>query len=202
MLHRMELVERIGSGIGRIRELCDEHGVPKPVMETSADWVTVCFPRSVEDGYGGGEASGAGFGDGSGEGAGFGSGAGLADGSGKGAGWAGGAGVDVGVSRVGMGSPLWPGPESKPESLARRALQVLSGGPLSKSAIAARLGHRSVSGGLNRVVRRLLAEGRIARTVPDRPGSRLQRYEITAAGRREIAASNPVRSKGSEDEPE
>ena len=170
-------------------------------METSADWVTVCFPRSVENGYGGGEGSGAGFGDGSGEGAGFGSGAGVADGSGEGAGWGGGAGVVDGDSRARMGSPLWPGPESKPESLALRVLRVLRDGPLSKSGIAAGLGHRSVSGGLNRVVRRLLAAGRIARTVPDRPGSRLQRYEITAAGRRDIAPSNPVRSKGSGNEP-
>ena len=35
LLHSMELVERIGSGIRRIRDLCGQHGVPEPAIEVS-----------------------------------------------------------------------------------------------------------------------------------------------------------------------
>ena len=79
-----------------------------------------------------------------------------------------------------------PGLESTrsgPEPLERRVLALLLEGPLSKSAIADGLGHRSVSAGLNRVVRCLLRDGRVAYTVPHRPNSRLQKYRVTQAGR-------------------
>ena len=45
MLYRMRLVEQIGSGIRRIRDACLEHGVAEPLIQVSADWVTVTFPR-------------------------------------------------------------------------------------------------------------------------------------------------------------
>ena len=45
MLHRMEAVEHIGSGIRRIRDLCREWGVPAPLFEVSEHWVTVTFRR-------------------------------------------------------------------------------------------------------------------------------------------------------------
>ena len=45
MLYRMNVVEDIGSGIKRIRELCREHGVAEPVIDVSEHWVTVTFPR-------------------------------------------------------------------------------------------------------------------------------------------------------------
>ena len=48
--------------------------------------------------------------------------------------------------------------------------------------MAAALGHRSVSAGLNRAIHRLLQEGRIAYTVPAKPNSRLQKYRIAQAG--------------------
>ena len=44
-LHRMNAVERIGSGIQRIRALCREHGLDDPRIEASGSWVTVTFPR-------------------------------------------------------------------------------------------------------------------------------------------------------------
>ena len=47
-LHRMEAVEKIGSGIRRIRDLCQEHGVAEPVIEVSDSWVTTVFRRPVE----------------------------------------------------------------------------------------------------------------------------------------------------------
>ena len=45
MLHRMEAVEHIGSGIKRIRGLCREYGVAEPRIDVSEHWFTVCFPR-------------------------------------------------------------------------------------------------------------------------------------------------------------
>lgn len=48
MLHRMEAVEKIGSGIRRIRDLCQEHGVSEPLIEVSDSWVTTVFRRPVE----------------------------------------------------------------------------------------------------------------------------------------------------------
>ena len=69
------------------------------------------------------------------------------------------------------------------ESLQRRVLALLLVEPLSKSALADALGHRSVSAGLNRVMHRLLQDGRVAYTVPGKPNSRLQKYRITGAGR-------------------
>ena len=46
ILHRMEAVERIGSGIRRIRDLCREHGVAEPVIDVSDHWVTDHFPTT------------------------------------------------------------------------------------------------------------------------------------------------------------
>lgn len=47
MLHRMEAVEHIGSGIKRIRNLCREYGVAEPQIEVSEHWFTVIFPRPL-----------------------------------------------------------------------------------------------------------------------------------------------------------
>ena len=49
ILHRMEAVERIGSGIRRIRDLCREHGVAEPLIEASASWVTTTFHRPTSE---------------------------------------------------------------------------------------------------------------------------------------------------------
>ena len=45
MLHRMEAVEHIGSGIRRIRRLCAEYGVAEPQITVSEHWFTICFLR-------------------------------------------------------------------------------------------------------------------------------------------------------------
>ena len=45
MLYRMKLVEQIGSGIRRIHDACQEHGVADPSFRISADWLTITFPR-------------------------------------------------------------------------------------------------------------------------------------------------------------
>ena len=48
MLYRMKLVEQIGSGIRRIHDACQEHGVAEPSFQVSPDWLTVTFPRQQE----------------------------------------------------------------------------------------------------------------------------------------------------------
>ena len=45
MLYRMDVVENIGSGIRRIRDLCREHGVSEPVIDASEHWVTARWDR-------------------------------------------------------------------------------------------------------------------------------------------------------------
>ena len=49
ILHRMEAVERIGSGIRRIRDLCREHGVAEPLIEVADSWVTTMFQRPTSE---------------------------------------------------------------------------------------------------------------------------------------------------------
>ena len=48
MFYRMGLVEQIGSGIGRIRQLCRDHGVAEPKIDVSDNWVTTTFERKIE----------------------------------------------------------------------------------------------------------------------------------------------------------
>jgi len=52
MFYRMGMVEQVGSGIKRIREMCRDYGVDEPVIEVSDNWVTTTFKRpngQVED---------------------------------------------------------------------------------------------------------------------------------------------------------
>ena len=48
MFYRMGLVEQIGSGIRRIRQLCRDYGVAEPLMDVSENWVTTMFVRPIE----------------------------------------------------------------------------------------------------------------------------------------------------------
>ena len=70
-------------------------------------------------------------------------------------------------------------PESQPESLDPRVLEILSSGPASKAELSEKLGQREVSGQLNKVMRDLIAEGRVEYALPDKPNSRLQKYRLT-----------------------
>ena len=184
MLYRMDVVENIGSGIRRIRDLCREHGVAEPVIEVSEHWVTVTFPRPAmrvderdaretggeahprpesqrepgpESRENGLEAASTRL---------------EATGAGLGS-------TDAELESTGAGRES---ASTGPESLERRVLALLATEPLSRSAIAEGLGHRSVSAGLNRVIHGLLKSRRAEYTVPDKPNSRLQKYRITPAG--------------------
>ena len=65
-------------------------------------------------------------------------------------------------------------------TLAAKVLLLLHAQESGKAALAQALGHRSVSGELHKQIRRLLDQGLIAMTLPDKPASRLQRYRLTA----------------------
>ena len=58
LLHRMDAVEHVGSGIRRIRDLCREWRVLDPVIDVSEHWVTVTFRRPAQGGEGSGSTSG------------------------------------------------------------------------------------------------------------------------------------------------
>ena len=177
MLYRMDVVENIGSGIRRIRDLCREHGVAEPVIDASGHWVTVTFPRPTvrvderDARETGGEAT-----------------RGTesrpepepeSKENGPESGSTGLESTEAGLdsTEVGLESA-----STRLESLERRVLALLATEPLPRSAIADRLGHRSVTAGLNRVIHRLLKSGRTEYTVPDKPNSRLQKYRVTTAG--------------------
>ena len=170
MLYRMDVVEHIGSGIRRIVDACREHDVPEPMIDVSAHWVTVTFPRAVQDG----RESDCGpeldpetrpeFGKAR-------------------------VDTDAGPESAGGGTEAEPDDKrdsvrtrSRDGSLDRRVLALLLDGPMAKSAIARRLGHRSVSGGLNRVIRRLRRDGLVEYTLPEKPNSSRQEYRLTSTG--------------------
>jgi len=77
-------------------------------------------------------------------------------------------------------------PEWEPRSMEVKILRLLVTDLLGKKPIALRLGHRTVSGRLNKVIRTLLADRAIEPTIPHKPNSRLQQYRLTAKGRRSL----------------
>jgi ATP-dependent DNA helicase RecG len=69
-------------------------------------------------------------------------------------------------------------------------LRVVGVQSASKAEISALLGQKEVSGQLNKVVRALLSSKLMAYTIPDKPNSRLQKYQLTDAGRQQLARGN------------
>ena len=170
MLYRMDVVEHIGSGLRRILDGCREHGVPEPMIDVAAHWVTVTFPRPDQDGRDsdcGPEREPEERPE---------SGKARADNNAEP------ESVDGGPESESDDKPASARTRSRDGSLDRRVLALLLDGPMAKSAIARGLGHRSVSGGLNRVTRRLRRDGLVEYTLPEKPNSSRQEYRLTPTG--------------------
>lgn len=74
--------------------------------------------------------------------------------------------------------------ESGAESVEEQILSLLSSGPLSKSELARGLGYEKVTGAFNRTIRGMLDKKLIEYTIPDKPGSRLQKYRLANDGKK------------------
>ncbi len=57
-------------------------------------------------------------------------------------------------------------------------LAAIGSGALSLQELAEKLHRSSVTGALKRTIRSLLQKGRIVRTLPEKPNSRLQKYRL------------------------
>jgi predicted HTH transcriptional regulator len=75
-------------------------------------------------------------------------------------------------------------PESRLESgLAAKIVLLLKAGEQGKAGMSVGLGHKMVSGELNKQVKRLQESGLIELTLPEEPNSRLQKYRLTRKAR-------------------
>ena len=64
---------------------------------------------------------------------------------------------------------------------------LVSDGPMSRSELSKKLGHKKASGQLYNVIRDLLDDQMIEYTLPDKPRSRRQQYRLTDKGKTELA---------------
>ena len=68
--------------------------------------------------------------------------------------------------------------ESGAESMREKIISALKKTPLSKSEIAAQIGLNNITGALNRTIKKMIENGEIEYTIPEKPGSRLQKYRL------------------------
>jgi len=79
--------------------------------------------------------------------------------------------------------PEWR-PEWGVESVHHRVMAALDAHPLSRAELSRALGHSGVSGALRRAVADLMRLGLLDYTIPEKPGSRLQRYRAVQVARK------------------
>lgn len=81
-----------------------------------------------------------------------------------------------------------PGVES---NMLIAVLRLLNAQAASKQAIALGLGKSKPSRYLNDLIKKMLAQGLMAYTLPEKPNSRLQKYRLTELGRQRSEAHQP-----------
>ena len=70
--------------------------------------------------------------------------------------------------------------ESQLESkLAAKVLLIIKEEEFGRHQIAIKLGHKGISGELNKQIKRLLGKNLIERTIQEKPNSRLLKYRLT-----------------------
>ncbi len=74
--------------------------------------------------------------------------------------------------------------------MAVEVLKVLLSGEIGKKDIALALGKPGRTRYLNELMKRLQNDGLVEYTIPEKPTSRLQRYRLTARGRRILSREN------------
>jgi ATP-dependent DNA helicase RecG len=87
------------------------------------------------------------------------------------------------ISSVMPESGVESGQESGQESEVDLKILKSLKKPKSRSEIAKGLGHKTISGSINRAISRLLGKNLIEYTIPDKPQSRLQKYRLTGKGK-------------------
>ena len=162
MLYRMDVVEQIGSGIRRIRELCREHGVAVPVIEVSEHWVTTTFRRPAAE---------------------------VGNKSGTSGGQVANSTSDHILRYPGKSpgdSTARVGDQAGTEqALSWHQVEILrnslSGQPITE--LMALAGKRDRTKFRNQVLRPLLKAELLEMTIPDKPRSSKQKYRLTTRGR-------------------
>ena len=164
ILHRMEAVERIGSGIRRIRDLCREHGVAEPLIDVSDSWVTTTFHRPTSE-----LSTRAGLKQESSK-----SQARVRQESGK------------SQARVMQESRHQVGTKSAP---SRYQVQILRNCLTEKAigTLMASVSRKDRTKFRNQVLKPLLQAGWLEMTVPEKPTSSKQKYRLTDKGRQLLA---------------
>jgi len=75
-----------------------------------------------------------------------------------------------------------PGAESRAESVI--VIKILNSAFLSMREIAKSLNKKTITGSLKRTIKKLIDDGLIEYTIPEKPSSRLQKYRLTTKGKK------------------
>ncbi len=81
-------------------------------------------------------------------------------------------------------------PKAQPEDMQSKVIRLLATGPMPKSELSKQLGHKKISGQLNKVVQNLLDDQTIEYTLPEKPRSPQQKYQLTDKGRTKLSNLN------------